>query len=49
MDGSKILIFTQTKRGADQLSEMLSSNGASAMSIHGDKTQSVILYLGVEN
>jgi len=40
MDGSKILIFTQTKRGADQLSQLLSSNGCDALSIHGDKTQS---------
>lgn len=39
MTGSKILIFTQTKKGADQLSYFLGSAGISAASIHGDKTQ----------
>ena len=39
MNGSKILIFTQTKKGADQLSYFLGNSGISAASIHGDKTQ----------
>jgi len=40
-DGSKILIFTQTKRSADYLSDDLCSNGLKAIAIHGDKSQSV--------
>lgn len=43
MDGSKMLIFCQTKRGADSLTNMLGNYGLSAISIHGDKTQSVTI------
>ena len=40
IDGtSKIIIFTDTKRGADQLQRGLRSQGVSALAIHGDKTQ----------
>jgi ATP-dependent RNA helicase DDX5/DBP2 len=39
MTNSKILIFTQTKKGADQLSYFLGTSGVQAHSIHGDKTQ----------
>jgi ATP-dependent RNA helicase DDX5/DBP2 len=40
IDGtSKIIIFTDTKRGADQLQRSLRSQGVSALAIHGDKTQ----------
>ena len=41
MDGSKILIFCQTKRGADQLASMLGSSNMNAVAIHGDKSQGV--------
>jgi superfamily II DNA/RNA helicase len=40
MDGSKILVFCQTKRGADNLAQMLGGSNLQAVSIHGDKTQS---------
>jgi len=40
-DGSKILIFTQTKKSADYLTDMLCSNGLKAIAIHGDKSQNV--------
>ncbi|KAJ6232847.1 atp-dependent RNA helicase ddx5-related [Anaeramoeba flamelloides] len=40
-DGSRILIFTQTKIGADNLSNLLSSNGFRSAPIHGDKSQFV--------
>ena len=40
IDGtSKIIIFTDTKRGADQLQRTLRAQGVSALAIHGDKTQ----------
>ncbi len=40
MDGSKIIIFTETKRGADQLTKQLRMDGWPALAIHGDKSQS---------
>jgi len=40
MDGSKILIFTGTKRAADQVTRQLREDGWPARAIHGDKTQS---------
>jgi hypothetical protein len=39
MDGSKILIFAETKRGADNLTRDLRGDGWPALSIHGDKKQ----------
>ena len=39
MDGSKVLIFTSTKKTADHLTGMLRKDGWPARSIHGDKTQ----------
>lgn len=39
VNGSKVLIFTQTKKGADHLTYFLGSSGVQAHSIHGDKTQ----------
>jgi len=39
MDGGRILIFTQTKKGADQLQRALRGEGWPALAIHGDKTQ----------
>ena len=40
MDGrSKILIFTATKRGCDDLTRQLRQDGWPALSIHGDKSQ----------
>lgn len=40
MDGSKIIIFTETKKGADQLTRQLRMDGWPALAIHGDKSQS---------
>lgn len=40
MDGSKILIFTETKRSADALTREMRTDGWPALSIHGDKEQS---------
>ena len=40
MDGSKILIFSETKRMCDQLTRNLRQDGWPALSIHGDKSQS---------
>eukprot|EP00467_Chlorarachnion_reptans_P005098 CAMPEP_0114530472 /NCGR_PEP_ID=MMETSP0109-20121206/25465_1 /TAXON_ID=29199 /ORGANISM="Chlorarachnion reptans, Strain CCCM449" /LENGTH=513 /DNA_ID=CAMNT_0001713101 /DNA_START=13 /DNA_END=1554 /DNA_ORIENTATION=+ len=37
--GLKILIFSQTKRGADQLTRYLRDEGFGARAIHGDKSQ----------
>ena len=37
---AQVLIFTRTKRGADRLAKVLSKDGHSAQSIHGDKSQS---------
>lgn len=39
MDGSKILIFAETKKGADSLTRDLRVDGWPALSIHGDKKQ----------
>lgn len=39
-DGNgKVLIFTNTKKYVDALTNMLRKNGWSAVGIHGDKTQ----------
>lgn len=38
-DGSKILIFAETKRGADNLTRELRTDGFKALSLHGDKKQ----------
>ncbi|KAF6137066.1 hypothetical protein GIB67_030830 [Kingdonia uniflora] len=40
MDGSRILIFLETKRGCDQVTRQLRMDGWPALSIHGDKNQS---------
>eukprot|EP00252_Welwitschia_mirabilis_P007090 TRINITY_DN1815_c0_g1_i2.p1 TRINITY_DN1815_c0_g1~~TRINITY_DN1815_c0_g1_i2.p1 ORF type:complete len:514 (-),score=87.68 TRINITY_DN1815_c0_g1_i2:990-2531(-) len=40
MDGSRILIFVETKKGCDQITKQLRMDGWPALSIHGDKTQS---------
>ncbi|KAJ0236408.1 DEAD-box ATP-dependent RNA helicase 30 [Hirschfeldia incana] len=40
MDGSKILIFVETKRGCDQVTRQLRMDGWPALAIHGDKNQS---------
>merc|ERR1711862_164136 len=39
MDGSKILIFAQTKRDGDQLTREMRLDGWPALCIHGDKKQ----------
>ncbi|XP_004515873.1 DEAD-box ATP-dependent RNA helicase 20 [Cicer arietinum] len=39
MDGSRILIFTETKKGCDQVTKQLRMDGWPALSIHGDKNQ----------
>jgi ATP-dependent RNA helicase DDX5/DBP2 len=39
MDGRKILIFTATKRGSDDITTALRYAGWPALCIHGDKTQ----------
>merc|ERR1712217_13181 len=39
MDGSKILIFCQTKNGGDQLTREMRTDGFPALCIHGDKKQ----------
>lgn len=38
-DGSKIIIFTETKRGADEVTRELCRSGVKAAAIHGDKDQ----------
>jgi len=38
-DGTKVLVFTETKRGADSLSRELQYARLSAQAIHGDKDQ----------
>jgi len=38
-DGSKVLIFTETKRNADILTKQLRLDGWPALAIHGDKSQ----------
>jgi ATP-dependent RNA helicase DDX5/DBP2 len=39
MDGSKILIFAQTKRDGDELTREMRTDGWPALCIHGDKKQ----------
>merc|ERR1711990_478926 len=39
MDGSKILIFAQTKRDGDELTRDMRTDGFPALCIHGDKKQ----------
>ncbi|KAG5572821.1 hypothetical protein H5410_062587 [Solanum commersonii] len=39
MDGSRILIFMDTKKGCDQVTRQLRMDGWPALSIHGDKSQ----------
>ncbi|KAL4194708.1 hypothetical protein AMTRI_Chr05g69870 [Amborella trichopoda] len=39
MDGSRILIFIDTKKGCDQVTRQLRMDGWPALSIHGDKSQ----------
>ena len=40
MDGSRILVFCETKRGTDDLTRALRSDGWPALGIHGGKEQS---------
>ena len=40
MDGSRILIFCQTKKGCDSLTRSMRVEGWPALAIHGDKDQS---------
>ncbi|XP_030458121.2 DEAD-box ATP-dependent RNA helicase 20-like isoform X1 [Syzygium oleosum] len=40
MDGSRILIFVETKKGCDHVTKQLRMDGWPALSIHGDKNQS---------
>ena len=40
MDGSRILVFCETKRGCDELTRALRGDGWPALGIHGDKEQS---------
>jgi len=39
MDGSRILIFFQTKKDCDKITRQLKMDGWPALSIHGDKAQ----------
>jgi len=39
MDGSRTLIFCETKRGCDAITRMLRQDGYPALAIHGDKGQ----------
>merc|ERR1712051_899043 len=39
MDGSRILIFAETKRGADELTREMRMDGMPALCMHGDKKQ----------
>lgn len=39
MDGSRILIFCETKKGCDAVTRQLRMDGWPALSIHGDKSQ----------
>ena len=39
MDGSRILVFCETKRGCDNLTRQLRQDGWPALAIHGDKSQ----------
>jgi ATP-dependent RNA helicase RhlE len=36
----RVIVFTRTKRGANQVSEVLEKNGISSSAIHGNKSQS---------
>ena len=38
-DGQRTLVFTQTKKGADELERFLTNQNFSCMVIHGDKNQ----------
>ena len=38
-NSDRVLIFTQTKKGADQLTRQMRSDGYPALAIHGGKTQ----------
>ncbi|KAJ3678316.1 hypothetical protein LUZ60_002119 [Juncus effusus] len=38
-DGSRILIFMETKKGCDRVTRQLKTDGWPALSIHGDKSQ----------
>ncbi len=39
MDGSKLLVFCETKRGCDTVTRQLRQDGWPALAIHGDKSQ----------
>ncbi|GAB2269778.1 Envelope glycoprotein gp160 [Dionaea muscipula] len=39
MDGSRVLIFVETKKGCDQVTRQLRMDGWPALAIHGDKDQ----------
>ncbi|CAL9024187.1 unnamed protein product [Prunus brigantina] len=39
MDGSRTLIFMDTKKGCDQITRQLRMDGWPTLSIHGDKSQ----------
>ncbi|MEW5299226.1 MAG: hypothetical protein WDW36_002261 [Sanguina aurantia] len=39
MDGSRILVFCETKRGCDELVRQLRTDGYPALGLHGDKSQ----------
>lgn len=39
MDGSRILVFCETKRTCDTITRMLRQDGYPALAIHGDKQQ----------
>ena len=39
MDGSRILVFCETKKGCDAVTRQLRQEGWPALSIHGDKSQ----------
>ncbi len=38
-DLTRVIVFTRTKRGANQVSEVLERNGISSLAIHGNKSQ----------
>ncbi|NND48640.1 MAG: DEAD/DEAH box helicase [Rhizobiales bacterium] len=40
-DLSKVIVFTRTKRGADQVVKRLSAAGVAAQALHGNKSQNV--------
>lgn len=44
--GGRILIFVETKKGADTLHRSLKMDGWNALCIHGDKTQQVRKFSG---